>query len=84
MQAHKVKMGTLSPKSSAGYNLLNLFVGSEGTLGVINQITLKIRKNFSYYNTICCQFEEIKQAVNFVIALKGIIQFRRMCSIIKT
>jgi D-lactate dehydrogenase (cytochrome) len=77
-KACKIKTGTKSPKSSSGYNLTNLFVGSEGTLGVITEISLKIRKNFPYYNTICCQFEEIQQAVDFVVAMKGLVQLRRI------
>lgn len=77
-KASKIKTGTKSPKSSAGYNLTNLFIGSEGTLGVFTQITLKVRKNFSYHNTVTCQFDDILQAVNFVVSMKGFVQFRRV------
>lgn len=77
-KATQIRTGTKSPKSSAGYNLTHLFIGSEGTLGVLTEITLKIRKNFPCHNTICCQFDEIKDAINFVISMKGLVQFRRV------
>lgn len=76
--ATKVKTGTFAPKSSAGYNLTNLFVGSEGTLGVITDVAVKISKNFHTHNTICCQFADIQDAVQLVVSLKGRIPFKRV------
>lgn len=74
----KIHTGTKAPKSSAGYNLTGLFIGSEGTLGVITQIGLKIRRNFDAGSTICCQFNEIETAIEFVTHMHGKIQFRRI------
>lgn len=73
-----VKTGAKSPKTSAGYNLTGLLIGSEGTLGVITAACLKIRRKFTYEKTISCQFDDIADAVSFVIALKEQVQFRKV------
>ena len=37
-----VKLGATVSKTSSGYSLLNLMIGSEGTLGIITELTLKV------------------------------------------
>ena len=62
-----VRTRSRARKSSAGYDLTRLFVGSEGTLGLITEITLRVQPTPESMTAAACAFETLDGAVNCVI-----------------
>lgn len=63
-----IRTGTAARKTSAGYDLTALFVGAEGTLGLITELTLRLQGQPEAVSAAVCAFPEIGPAVQAVIA----------------
>lgn len=64
-----VRTGSRARKSAAGYDLTRLFIGSEGTLGIITKITLKLTRLPESVAAAVCAFSTVDAAVDTVIKL---------------
>ena len=61
-----VKLGGKLIKNNTGYNLMHLIIGSEGTLGIITEATLKLYPKMKYSVTLIAPFKSRREAIGVV------------------
>ena len=66
-----VKLGGEPSKNSSGYSLLHLMVGSEGTLGIITEIGLKLIPKPKFQVSLLGMFEDLEACIRCVPAVKS-------------
>lgn len=66
-----IRTGTRAAKTSSGYDLVHLFTGSEGTLGVVTEATLKLHPIPEHFSAVVASFETVKGATSAVSSIVG-------------
>ncbi len=66
-----VQAGSRSVKQSSGYDLAHLFIGSEGTLGLITEATLRLAPIPEHMSAAVACFESVEDAIEAVVAIRG-------------
>lgn len=63
-----IRTGSKARKSSTGYDLTGLMVGSEGTLGLMTELTLRLQAQPEAISAVVCAFPTIDQAIDAVMS----------------
>ncbi|MDY7033602.1 MAG: FAD-binding oxidoreductase [Thermodesulfobacteriota bacterium] len=66
-----IRVGSNAVKTSSGYDLCRLFTGSEGTLGIITQITLRLAPLPSYFTAVLVHFNSVEDATKSIYQIMG-------------
>lgn len=65
-----LRLGSAVSKTSSGYSLLDLMIGSEGTLGIIVELTLKLIPAPAEVVSLICPFADLSACISAVIQFK--------------
>ncbi|WP_353885881.1 FAD-linked oxidase C-terminal domain-containing protein [uncultured Deinococcus sp.] len=71
MDGRVIRVGSKARKSSAGYDLRHLFIGAEGTLGIITELTVKLHPLPAHLVVLRCNFERIEDAAACAVGIMG-------------
>lgn len=71
MDGRVIRVGSRARKSSAGYDLRHLFIGAEGTLGVITELTVKLHPLPAHVATLRCAFATVGDAAAAAAVVMG-------------
>lgn len=63
----EIRTGRRARKSAAGYDLTHLFIGAEGTLGIITEVTLRLHPIPEMISSAVCSFGTLAGAVDTVV-----------------
>jgi len=66
-----IRTGSLAAKSASGYDLVHLFIGSEGTLGVVTAATLRLAPLPEHFSAAVASFPTVQAATRAVSAIMG-------------
>ncbi len=66
-----IRSGSRSVKQSSGYDLTHLFIGSEGTLGIVTEATLKLAPLPEHFSAVTAAFPTVKAAARAVFGIIG-------------
>ena len=65
-----IRTGTRARKSSAGYDLTHLYVGSEGTLGIITELTVRLFGQPESISAATCAFDEVSFQLSEIVTVE--------------
>lgn len=68
-----LRLGSICPKTSSGIDLKNLFIGAEGTLGVVTEIDLRLAPLPEKRAQICALFHKLDEALEAAINIAGYV-----------